>query len=188
VSVPVIRPAANADLEPVRRFLAGLSTDSAYRRFFSGLGTPSPRTVRRLVHAERGHSEAVVADLDGEVVGLANAGRPQDEPVRAEFGVVVADRWQRRGLGPRLVQAVLWMAVVEGGATGFRAHTLAENGPAIRLIRRTWPAARPTWDGNLLVWDLPLAPVRWQLEGIELDGSGGRSPMLASAPPEAVAV
>jgi GNAT superfamily N-acetyltransferase len=142
------------DRGAVREFLAGLSLDSAYRRFFTGLGSPSSTLVRHLVEVDHDRREAMVAVRDGEVVGLADCSRLADG-VTVELGVVVADRWQRRGLGPRLARAVLEPAR-DRGARRVRLHALADNDRVARLVRRTWPGRVPRRDGAVLVWDLPI--------------------------------
>jgi ribosomal protein S18 acetylase RimI-like enzyme len=143
-----------ADRAAVRSFLAGLSLESAYRRFFTGLGSPSSTLVRHFVEVDHDRREAVVAVRDGEVVGLADCTRLADGET-VEVGVVVADRWQRRALGPRLVRTVL-AAARDRGARQVRLHALVENDRVARLVRRSWPGGSPTRDGAVLVWDLVL--------------------------------
>jgi GNAT superfamily N-acetyltransferase len=149
-----LRPVTPADAAGVRRFLAGLSLDSAYRRFFTGLGSPSATLVRHLVEVDHDRREAVVAVRDGEVVGLADGTRLAGGGT-VEIGVVVADRWQRQGVGPRLARTVL-EAARDRGARQVRIHALAENARVARLVRRGWPDGVPTRDGPVLVWDLDL--------------------------------
>lgn len=149
-----VRPVTPADRAAVRGFLAGLSLDSAYRRFFTGLGAPSSALVRQLVEVDHDRREVVLAVRDGEVVGLADCSRLTDG-VTVELGVVIADRWQRRGIGPRLARTVLDLAIA-GGARMLRLHALADNDRVARLIRRGWPDGVPSRDGAVLAWDLAL--------------------------------
>jgi GNAT superfamily N-acetyltransferase len=143
------------DVGIVRLFLAGLSPESSYRRFFTGLGRIPDRIVRRIVDVDHDQREALVAVAAGAVVALADYARLAGAPDAAELGVVVADDWQRCGLGPQLVGELLALAH-DRGVTRLRAHTLAENARIARLLRRRWPAARPEREDTLLVWDLPL--------------------------------
>jgi GNAT superfamily N-acetyltransferase len=153
--VLALRPAGPDDREAVRAFLAGLSPETAYRRFFTGIGSPSPMLVRRLVEVDHDRREAVLALLGPQVVGLADCTRLA-EGRTVELGVVVADAWQRLGIGPRLSRAVLDLAVARGAST-LRVHALADNSRVVRLLRRQWPEHRPALDEGTLVWDLPLA-------------------------------
>jgi len=152
---PLVRPAGAEDADPTRAFLAGLSLESSYRRFFTGVGRPSDRLVRRLVDVDHDRREALVAVAGAEIVGLADYALIAGRADVAEFGVVVADGWQRRGLGPRLVGELLAVAG-DRGVVAMRAHTLADNARVARLLRRRWPAVRPVREDTLLVWELPL--------------------------------
>ena len=152
--VLAVRPVTPADRAAVHGFLAGLSLDSAYRRFFAGLGSPSSALVRQLVEVDHDRREAVLARWGDQVVGLADCTR-LDGGVTVELGVVVADRWQRRGLGPRLARTVLELAIARGART-VRMHALAENDRVARLIRRSWPDAVPARDATVLAWEQAL--------------------------------
>jgi acetyltransferase len=152
--IVALRRAGPADSGAVRDFLAGLSLHSAYRRFFTGIGAPSSTLVRRLVDVDHDRREAVLALAGAQVVGLADSCRLADDRT-VEIGVVVADAWQRIGLGPRLTAALLALAA-ERGATTLRVHALAENAVVARLLRRQWPECSPTYEDATLTWTLPL--------------------------------
>jgi acetyltransferase len=151
----LVRPAGPDDLHSAHRFFAGLSSESAYRRFFAGVGALPERVVRRFVEVDHDRRECLLALAGDAVVALADYARLADAPQAAEFGVVVTDGWQRRGLGPRLVTALLAIAA-ERGVTAARAHTLADNPRVHRLLLRRWPDARPVREDTLLIWHLPL--------------------------------
>jgi GNAT superfamily N-acetyltransferase len=160
-AVVAVRPAGPGDTERARRFFDGLSLESSYRRFFTGIGRLPDRFIQRLVVVDHDRREAFVAVVGDDIVALADYALLAGCRDTAEFGVVVADGWQRRGLGPRLVTELL--AVAESrGVTAVRAHTLAENGRVLKLLQRRWPAARPEREDTLLIWQLPLAPVGQQ--------------------------
>jgi GNAT superfamily N-acetyltransferase len=151
-----LRDAAAADAGPVRAFLLGLSLDSAYRRFFTGLGSVPDSLVRRLLDTEPGRRSVVLAVAGREVVGVADT-TVVDGGAAVELGVVVADRWQRRGIGWPLCDAALAPALARGVPV-LRAHTLADNARVARMLRRRWPAGTPRFDDGTLVWELPLGP------------------------------
>jgi RimJ/RimL family protein N-acetyltransferase len=153
----VAREVRPDDCDAVREFLGGLSLDSAYRRFFTGIGSP-PTTalVRRLVEVDPGRRTVVVAVAGTEVVGLADT-TVVDGGRAVELGVVVADRWQRRGLGWPLCAAALTPALT-GGVPLLRAHTLPDNARVARILRRHWPDGTPRFADGTLVWELPLRP------------------------------
>ncbi len=148
-----LRAAAAGDHDPVRAFLLGLSPDSAYRRFFTGLGSVPQSLVRRLLDTAQGRT-VVLALAGEEVVGVADT-TLVDGGTAVELGVVVADHWQRRGLGWPLADAALGPARA-GSVPVLRAHTLADNARVARMLRRRWPGATPRFDEGTLIWELPL--------------------------------
>lgn len=165
----LLRPVRPADGAAVRAFLAGLSLDTAYRRFFTGIGSPPAALVRRLVEVEPGRRAVVVAVAGTEVVGLADSAVTDGGRV-VELGVVVADGWQRRGLGPPLCAAALAPAVA-AGVPLLRAHTLPDNARVARMLRRRWPGSRPRLEDGTLLWELPLGP---DVTGPDMTGPAAR--------------
>jgi len=149
-----IRPLRADDVERVRRFYGRLSAETVYRRYFTP-GRPGDAELRRLFDGYPGARDVLVALSGDEVVGLAEGARPRSRPEAVEFAVVVADAWQRHGIGSRLVRALVDRAAVRG-AVAMQADTLAENHRMARLICRVWPDARPQLDGPLHAWCLPI--------------------------------
>lgn len=154
-AIPGVRlhAATAADTAAVGAFLRGLSLDSAYRRFFTGLGSVPDSLVRRLL-TTGGTRTVVVATAGEEVVGIADT-TVVGGGTAVELGVVVTDRWQCRGLGWPLADAALAPAVA-GRIPILRAHTLPDNARVARMLRRRWPGARPRFEDGTLVWELPL--------------------------------
>jgi RimJ/RimL family protein N-acetyltransferase len=151
----LLREARPADCAAVREFLSGLSLDSAYRRFFTGIGSPpSGALVRRLVEADPDRRTVVLAIAGAEVVGVADT-TLVDNGRAVELGVVLADRWQRRGLGWQLCAAALVPALIRGVPV-LRAHTLPDNARVAKMLRRRWPDGTPRFADGTLVWELPL--------------------------------
>jgi GNAT superfamily N-acetyltransferase len=148
-----LRAAAATDTAAVRAFLRGLSLESAYRRFFTGLGSVPDSLVRRLLST--GETRTVILAAAGdEIVGVADT-TVVDGGTAVELGVVVADRWQRRGLGWPLADAALAPARA-GRIRTLRAHTLADNARVARMLRRRWPAARSRFEDGTVIWEIDL--------------------------------
>ncbi|MFI6814092.1 GNAT family N-acetyltransferase [Nonomuraea sp. NPDC050328] len=135
-----IRPVTPEDEEALTRFLSGLSLHTQTLRFFSGLGRPSPCLVRGLLAVDETR-DAMVAVLEGEIVGHAMSYRGGPVGADVEIGVVVADQWQGVGIGPRLIDAILSRAWFRGAET-VGMDVLGENRRVLRMIRRAWPEAR----------------------------------------------
>lgn len=147
--------------------LSDLSAQSYYQRFLTGGGELPARLRAQLVHAtaERGAWLAVADDVAGEtVIGHAcwvfEQGAPTARPV-AELAAVVADFWQGRGLGSRLLAAVARDAI-DAGAAAVHLYLLADNRRLLARIGREWPDVRPRRDGPLVVYRVPAeAVVPW---------------------------
>lgn len=129
-----LRPLHRDERELVARFFAGLSAESRRRRFL----TPMPRlpeaTLRRLVDVDGRRHVAMVATVDGECVGIARWIALADESGTAEVAVTVTDRYQGRGIGRLLVQA-LRPAAVRAGLISLVYLVEPTNRPALGLLR-----------------------------------------------------
>jgi GNAT superfamily N-acetyltransferase len=128
-----LRPLRRDEQELVARFFAGLSAEPRRRRFLQ----PTPRlpeaTLRRLLAVDGRRHVAVVAEVDGRCVGIARWIALADEPGTAEVAVAVTDRYQGRGIGRLLVQA-LRPAAVRAGLTSLVFLVEPTNRPALRLL------------------------------------------------------
>lgn len=149
----VVRPAHEADAAAVHSFLAGLSMDTQYQRFFTGLGAVSSSLVRDLI-AVTARQQVVLALAGSVVVGHAMATMAGDA---VELGVVVADGHRRQGLGTRMVRDLIEVALL-GGVEQLRLDVLCENQPVLDWIRRYLPSIRFERDGHTLTGYAALEP------------------------------
>lgn len=133
------RPIEPDDAEALARLLTRLSPTSIYRRFFQASVKPSPTTLRFLATVDHHDREAVVAEVDGEIVGVARYDRIARNG-SYEVAVLVEDAWQRHGIARSLLAELSRRARREG-IDEFTAVVLAENEPVRRLIRTLSPAA-----------------------------------------------
>ena len=136
-------------------FLRGLSSQTAYNRFFTRAMPEDVADVDLMLARDPCH-RAVLALRGEEIVGHAQAaGSPALDAV--ELGVVVADEWQGTGIGPRLLGALL----EEGPAATadeLEAFVVAWNTRARRMLRELWPDAVVERDGELLHYRMFPAP------------------------------
>lgn len=130
-----------------------LSPESVYRRYFSPLARRDTlrRSVARIDHHDR---EAVAAVEGGEVVGMAEYARAPGLPT-ANMAIVVADSWQRQGLGTRLVAALASRAVA-AGIYGFAVDIQGDNYGALRLFKRVAPGVRMVFSAGVGEAVIPL--------------------------------
>lgn len=102
-----IRPIGAADRALELAFLQGLSRESLYQRLLSVRGLLLGE-LERLTDIDYEHEMALIATLcrdDGEEqIGVARYVREGDG---AEFALVIADRYQRRGVGSLLLSGLV---------------------------------------------------------------------------------
>jgi GNAT superfamily N-acetyltransferase len=132
---------------------AGLSDHSRYLRFHA----PMPRLTKsfrdRLIDVDGQSRAAVVAAVVGEPIGIA---RLVDVGCgRAELAVAVVDRWQRHGVGHRLLTEL-------GELAGRLCYTelygdvLPENTAMVRLARRAMPGVRTSREDDVVRITYPV--------------------------------
>jgi RimJ/RimL family protein N-acetyltransferase/nucleotide-binding universal stress UspA family protein len=136
-----IRPIAPEDREALRAGFERLSPESRYRRFFVPMQELSERDLDYLTQVDHRDHEALVAvdPQTGNLVGVARFVRTSAD--EAEPAVVVADDWQGRGIGTRIMDRLVVRAREEG-IQRFRAPVLANNEEALKLLSRLGPTER----------------------------------------------
>jgi GNAT superfamily N-acetyltransferase len=150
-----VRPFGIGDVERLRRMSAHLSPQSLYTRYWSGAPYIPDYHVRAMTSLDHWDREAVVALLDGEMIGIAEYVRDAARPDRADLAVLVADPWQRRGLG-RLLIACLAQLAERRRIGKFDADIILENRRATQAVLGGWPDARSTLKDGAAHFSLPL--------------------------------
>ena len=102
---PVVRLARLDDAAALTALHQRCSADTIYRRYATPLPRMDDRLARRLL---TGGAGAVVAEVDGQLVGTATVSAVEDGV--AEVGLLVEDGWQRRGVGTRLLATAARLA------------------------------------------------------------------------------
>jgi GNAT superfamily N-acetyltransferase len=134
-----IRLIQAADAYALLRMFDRLSAESIYHRFFSPMPEPRRAALLHLAGLDSALHEAMVAEVGGEIVGVARYdGRAGEDD--AEVAVIVEDAWQDRGLGTQLLHH-LARAGARRGLVAFRAVVLGENRRALPFLRRLSPEA-----------------------------------------------
>lgn len=154
IGVRLIRP---DDAERLRRLFYRLSPETVYRRFFTLYSHPPEDKLCALTNLDHDQRDAMVAVVGDEVVGVARYAALAGRPGVAEVAVLVEDAYQGRGLGPRLLDCAVALARLHGMTT-VTATVLAENRPAIAMLRAAFPDA--VWTANGAEYDLVVPLVR----------------------------
>lgn len=147
------RTATSADAGAVTDLLAALSPDSAYLRFQTAIGRPSPTLVRALLpDGVRGRAllgyvgDALVAHGLWVRVGASRS---------AEIALVVADGHQRQGIGSALAIALL-DDLAAHGIERVEVYAGAGNRAVARMMARSAPGAEPERDGATVTYSFPV--------------------------------
>jgi acetyltransferase len=156
VSIRAVRP---DDAPHVQQFVRELSPAARRNRFFGPVAELSPRQLERMTRFDAARELALVALDDGadapRIVAIAQSA--SCDPACAELAVVVADAWQRNGLGGRLLARLL----VHGARSGLRmvgGLVLAANRPMLALAGKLGFAFLPDEDDDVVRIEKPLAP------------------------------
>jgi acetyltransferase len=113
-----IRPMQPGDAAREQAFVQALSSASRHLRFMNAVRELSPRQLQRFTHPDPAREFALVALRQ-------QPGRPDEQVAVArfaldaadegcEFAIVVADAWQRRGLGRYLMGRLIEAAAARG--------------------------------------------------------------------------
>ncbi len=150
--IRAIRPDDSARLQD---FVRGLSEQSRYFRYVSTQKELGQAALARYTLTDYHREFALVATLEG---GSATAGEsiigvarymlnPDGES--CEFALVIADAWQGRGLGTRLMNVLLDVARSNGLKT-MQGYVLAQNTGMLRLMSKLGFASEPVTDDPTL--------------------------------------
>jgi len=128
-----IRPARPEDFAAVRDMHAKMSPDNLYLRFFSLSPLAAEREARRICRESGPDHAALLAVLDGEVVGSCAYERADAGSRPADIAFTVADGMHHRGIGTLLLEHLVSLARNREIRT-FTADALSENSPMLRVF------------------------------------------------------
>src|SRR3954463_7762618 len=113
---------------------ARLSEKSRLTRFLASKPKLTASDLRYLTEVDGVNHYAVVALVDGQIVGVARWVRLVGEPDAAEAAVVVGDHLQGKGLGKSLARELADSARARG-VRRITASIMSDNPPAEALMR-----------------------------------------------------
>ena len=121
-----IRPARPDDFGAVRDMHAKMSPENLYLRFFGVSRNAAEGEARRVCRPPGPDHAALLAVLEGQVVGCGSYEVASDGSRSAEVAMAIADDMHRRGVGTLLLEHLVSVARGRGVRT-FVAETLSEN-------------------------------------------------------------
>jgi acetyltransferase len=133
-----IRPIRPEDARIEAEFVRNLSEESRYYRFMDTLRELSPQMLSHFTHVDYDRHMAFIA-VTGEGARETEIAVARyivgDDATSCEFAVVVADAWQRKGVGTLLMRTLIETA----GARGLRrmfGEVLTGNHKMLELMQR----------------------------------------------------
>ncbi len=130
-----IRPIGPADAQLLQEFVRALSPESRYLRFMGPLRELGPNMLARFTRIDFDRDMALVAIShqagSDALVGVSRYAA-NGSSGSCEFAVVVADEWQRRGLGRQLLTRLIDVARAHRLIT-MSSDILAVNAPMLAL-------------------------------------------------------
>ena len=132
-----LRPLRPEDRDIESAFVQGLSQETRHNRLLGGAIAVTREYIERLVNVDYSRDMALAATvmLDAEtLIGVARYVLDKNEPA-AEFAVVVADTWQGRGIGGRLLGKLIDIAR-RRGVKRLYGDILGTNRPMLEFVRK----------------------------------------------------
>jgi len=128
-----VRPIRPEDAARELRFFNRLSDKSRFQRFMQYVRELSPRMLARFTQLDYDRELALVALWEGEFVAVGRYA-PNADGLTAEFALAVADDWQGKGLGHKLLEQ-LCDAARGAGYRALYGHILDANRDMLELAR-----------------------------------------------------
>ena len=159
-----LRPPVTHDVPALVSFFGRLSPESLYMRFH-GARRPSEALVEPFVDPDWAELGALVGELDGVIVALASWARLRD-PAAAEVAFTVADEFQGRGIGTRLLEQLAARAAA-AGIERFVAEVLPSNDAMLSVFTGAGFEVRRQREGGEIEVEFPIAPTAEFLSSVD---------------------
>ena len=150
-----IRPARSDDFDAVRDMHASMSAENLYLRFFSVSSVAAEQEAQRVCREPAPDRAALLAILDGRVIGCGSYELLGDGSGSAEVALTVADDMHNRGVGTLLLEHLISLARGRGVRI-FVAETLTENALMLQVFANAGLQARRTLEDGVYDLRFPL--------------------------------
>jgi acetyltransferase len=133
----LIRPLKPEDAEMENLFVQNLKPETRYLRFHSAVNELPPALLAKLTQIDYDREIALVATIqqDGELVQIGVCRYATNPDGRScEFAIVIADAWQKSGLG-RYLMTQLIKAASDRGLKLMKGVFLSSNARMLRFVQ-----------------------------------------------------
>src|SRR5690348_3678014 len=128
-----IRQAGPGDYDAIKAMHEAMAPDNIYLRFFSYSRRSAEIEAERICHDPAPGNAALLALLDGELVGVASYSELIGHPGQAEVAFAVADHMHHKGIATLLLEHLVSLARSRQVAE-FTAETLSENTAMLKVF------------------------------------------------------
>ena len=132
-----LRPIHPLDENQAAEFRGKLSAESVYDRFLGYIPKISEKLVDRLINIDYSREMAIVAEVhnekEKEVIAVGRIA--SDENSAVDFAIIIADDWQKKGLGT-ILTAYLIEVAKEMGFEKIYATVFTRNKGMLEILRR----------------------------------------------------
>jgi acetyltransferase len=133
-----LRHIAPADAVREQAFVHGLSAQSSYLRFHGTLKDLSQKDLKKYTEPDSRNEVALIVvhsgDTGEEEIGVARYVIDTDR-ANCEFAIVVADKWQKRGIGTRLMKALI-SHLQASGVKQISGSVIKNNSPMRKFMKQ----------------------------------------------------
>ena len=159
-----LRPPRAEDEKALLEFFGGLSEQSLYYRFH-GFPSLDEKLVDHFVDPDWHEQGHLIGEMEGRVIALASYVRLRD-PLTAEVAFVVADAFQRRGIGTRLLERLSVRAAAVG-IERFVAEVLPENSQMLRVFEAVGFESTRRLESGTIEVGFRIEPTETYLERVD---------------------
>lgn len=132
-----LRHIAPTDYDREQAFVRELSPESSYLRFHGTVKDLSRKDLEKFTNPDSRNAVALIVLRRGEAgeeeIGVARYVIDPDG-ANCEFAIVVADAWQKRGIGTRLMNALI-MHIQAGGVKRISGTVLKRNSVMRKFVK-----------------------------------------------------
>ncbi|ULR55508.1 GNAT family N-acetyltransferase [Streptomyces deccanensis] len=173
-----IRAVERGDHEQLQGLYEEMSPENLRLRFFAASRRSAELAADRACAPRRPGYRALLAEREGQVIGLAEYETGEDTAT-AEISIAVADGLHHRGVGTLLIEHLVSAARAEG-ITTFTADALSENSEVLRLFSDLGLSMSRRFDGPEVRCAIALTEDDTYLTAVE---ARGRAADVASLVP-----
>jgi acetyltransferase len=132
-----LRPLRRDDQDIEHAFVSGLSPETRHNRLLGGAIRITREYIERLtnVDLDRDMALAAITMLEGRETLIGVSRYVLVAPEACEFAVVIADAWQGRGIGRRLMEKLIGIAR-KRGLKRIYGDVLSANRPMLEMTAR----------------------------------------------------